>query len=128
MRFRVKTLVDITETRVNRNDGSKEYKQQSNFTTLLQTIGIRVNPIFESSPRIESIEVDSDFGTNVKGEHTVWIWDFDVEYGGGIDIDEMNNMFDLMPVSIDLDETVKINKSVFHTKDKKFKNLIIEEI
>ena len=128
MKFKVTTLVDITETRVNRNDGTTAYKQQQNFTTLLQTIGIKVNPVYTTSPQMSSVEVDGMFGTNAKGEHTIWTWDFEVEYEGGITVDEMVEMIDLLPVLSNLDESIKINKDVFHTKDKKYKNTIIEDL
>ena len=44
MRFIIHTLVDITETGSRRGEDPKQYRQQQNFLTVMQTIGLRVNP------------------------------------------------------------------------------------
>ena len=126
MQILIKTVVDITETSQNRNDGSKQYQQQSNFNTVLQTVGIKINPYYTQAPQRESVEIQKEFGSNIRGEHNVWTFTIDVEYEGGISQDDLVELFNLVPVSTDLDETVKINKNVFHTKDKKYKNVLFE--
>jgi len=126
MQIQIKTVVDITETNRNRNDGSVEYKQQSNLNTLIQTVGIKVNSYYDSPPQLESLELTDEFGSNIKGEHNVWTFTLNVEYEGGIDHNDLLELFDLVPVTTDLNETVKINKNVFHTKDKKYKNISFE--
>ena len=125
MKIVINTVVDITETKRNRNDNTKEYKQQTNFNTLLQTVGMKVNPYYSSSPVMKSVDVDKiGFGSNVKGEHNVWTFTIDIEYSGGISKEDLIGLFDIVPVAVDLDETVKINKNVFHTKNKKYKNIV----
>ena len=126
MKILIKTVVDITETHQNKNDGSKEYQQQCNFNSLLQIIGIKINPYYSQSPQEHSIDIDNEFGSNIKGEHSVWTFEVDVEYEGGISKEDLLELFDLIPVITDLNETVKINKNVFHTKDKKYKNILFE--
>ena len=123
MQIQINTVVDITQTNQNRNDGSLQYKQQSNLNTLLQTVGIKVNPYYSEPPVMKSIEVTNQFGTNIKGEHNVWMFTIDVEYEGGINQQDLVELFDLVPINVDLNESVKINKNVFHTKDKKYKNI-----
>lgn len=125
MKIVINTVVDITETKRNRNDNTKEYKQQTNFNTLLQTVGMKVNPYYSSSPVLSSVDVDNlGFGSNIKGEHNVWTFTIDIEYSDGISLDDLTALFDIVPIAVDLDETVKINKNVFHTKSKKYKNIV----
>jgi len=126
MQIEIKTVVDITETNRNRNDGSVQYKQQANLNTLVQTVGMKVNSYYDSSPQLENIELTDEFGSNIKGEHNVWTFVLNVEYEQGITKDDLLELFDLVPIITDLDETVKINKNVFHTKDKKYKNIFFE--
>jgi hypothetical protein len=127
MQIKILTVVDITETMRNRNDKTKEYKQQCNFNTVLQTIAMKANPYYTQSPTVESIVVDKlSFGSNIKGEHNVWSFIVDIEYEDSIVQDDLQELFDLIPVILDLDETVKINKGVFHTKDKKFANIVFK--
>lgn len=126
MQIQIKTVVDITETNRNRNDGSVQYKQQANLNTLVQTVGMKVNSYYDSPPQLESIEITDEFGSNIKGEHNVWTFILNVEYEAGITKDDLLELFDLVPIIADLNETVKINKNVFHTKDKKYKNISFE--
>ena len=129
MKIKIKTVVDITETNRNRNDGTKEYKQQTNFNTLLQSVGLRVNPYYSKSPMVESTTTDKlGFGSNIKGEHNVWSFTIDIEYSSGINEQDLLDIFDVVPIATDLDETVKINKSIFHTKSAKFKNIVFDII
>ena len=45
MNFNLFTKVDITKTNARRGDDPFKMKQQQNYLTVLQTIGLRVNPI-----------------------------------------------------------------------------------
>ena len=129
MQILIHTLVDITETNRNRNDKSLEYKQQSNFNTLLQTVGLKANPLYDYSPSTSTVDVkDLGFGSSIKGEHTVWTFTINIEYVSSIKLDDLYDLFNLLPINIDLSETAKINKGVFYTKDKKFTNITFEII
>ena len=56
MIFRLQTLIDITETGTRRQSQDKfAYKQEANFQTVLQTIGMRVNLDYENSPSFEQL-------------------------------------------------------------------------
>ena len=117
MKFRIQTLIDITETGARRQDNDKRaYKQQANFQTLLQTIGIRVNPYYENSPGFEELSIGKiGFGDKYKGKHKVWTFNFYIEYEGGLDINMLTSDFDLIPIILGLEETIKADKALFRT-------------
>ncbi len=132
--FRVLTLVDITETRQNRKEVNKEleYQQQQNFVTLLQAIGMRVNPLYDKSPKIVEEDVKAHkFGSAFKGKHTVWSWDFMIEYDGGFTDDTGDETgllvsdLNLVPIITGLKESAKFAFSVFNTKSDADRNTYI---
>lgn len=130
MKFRITTLVDITETSVRKGSGldKKLEHQQANFMTVYQVIGLRTNPTdFEISIKEDKIG-SIGFGSRYKGDHRYWICEFIVEAEQSLSIDMMIADFDLVPIITDLDETVKINNSVFRTTESKDKNIIFELI
>ena len=125
-RFKILTLVDITETKQNRKEVNKEfeYQQQQNFTMLIQTIGMRVNPMYDISPKILNEDVKShNFGSAFKGKQTIWSWEFYIEFDGGFTDDSgketglLESDLNLIPVITNLDETATFNFPVFNTKD-----------
>ena len=122
MKFIIKTLVDITETNARRGDGDS-YKQQQNFMSTLQTIGIRANPSNITVSQEE--ESTTKFGSTYKGNQSVWTMNFEIEYGGTT-IDMLKQDFDLVPIIDNLSETVKLDKAIFFTKDPKITNIIFE--
>ena len=126
MRFKIFTVVDITETKARRGDDKKLYSQQTNYNTVLQTIGLRVNlnPIYCKS-HTENID-KTDFGTTVKGKQRYWEFCFEVEYEGALSLDMMMSDFDLIPVITDLDETVHNHNKVFRTSCPNDRNIVFE--
>ena len=125
MRFIIRTLFDITETRARKGDDSYKVKQQQNYLSILNTIGLRVNPTYVSEPT-NSEQILKGFGTSYKGKQKVWTYTFDVEYEGALDIATMINDFNLCPIITGLDETVDINPAVIRTQDKALTNIIFE--
>jgi hypothetical protein len=133
--FTIYTLIDITETgRHAFSTGTElEKKQQQNFMTLMQTIGLRANPMYERKPSvIEDYDVKTlPFGKKFKSKHRVWQWDFYIESDGELRDSEGNEVgfllkdLHLIPVITDLSETAKINTAVFNTIDPDFCNTII---
>ena len=115
MRFKLYTTVDITETNAKRQEDRKMYSQQTNYNTVLQTIGLRVNlnPNYVKS-YVEDIS-KLGFGATIKGKQRYWEFCFDVEYEGALNIDMMINDFDLIPVITELDETVHNHNKIFRT-------------
>lgn len=117
MKFRLKTLIDITETGARRTDEDKfAYKQEANFQTMLQTIGLRVNIEYKNKPRVEEINISKlEFGDKYKGKQRVWTFDFNVDYEGGLNTEMLDRDFDLIPIILELTETAKIEQAVFRT-------------
>lgn len=130
MKFKLYTLVDITQTGTRRTDPDKRsYHQQSNFMTAVNLIGLRANPDYETGPSISNIAVGNmKFGDKYKGKQNVWEFEFDIPYEGALSTDMLINDFDLVPVVTELDETVKIEQSVFRTKCPDYTNIIFEII
>ena len=124
MRFIIHTLVDITETGSRRGEDPKQYRQQQNFLTVMQTIGLRVNPEYVSPPTIIS-EVPSklELGTSYKTKQSVWKYVFDMEFDGALDIETLVNDFNLIPIITDLDETAKFENAHFLTKNTALTNI-----
>lgn len=117
MKFRLHTLIDITETGTRRHDEDKfAYKQEANFQTVLQTIGLRVNIEYDNRPSIEELSIAKlGFGDKYKGKQNVWTFDFYTEYEGGLDIDMLYNDFNLVPIITGLNETIKFEQALFRT-------------
>ena len=95
MKFIIETLVDITETQARRGADRLLVNQQANYNTIIQTAGLRVNPI-PSQVSINEKDVTGMFGTAYKGIHRVWTIEIDYEYEGGVDIDMLTEDFDLI--------------------------------
>lgn len=117
MKFRLETLIDITETQAKRSEGDRlAYQQESNFQTVLQTIGLRVNFSYEKSPQIKELTIGKmGFGDKYKGKQKVWAFDFEVEYEDALTLDMLNNDFDLIPIITGLNETTATDKALFRT-------------
>lgn len=120
MKFCLQTLVDITETKARRTDEDKfAYKQEANFQTVLQTIGLRVNIFYDESPSCEEIALGKiGFGDKYKGKHKVWRFVFGIEYEDGLTLDMLNDDFNLIPIILGLNETAKLEQAVFRTTPK----------
>ena len=129
MRFVIHTLVDITETGSRRGEDPKQYRQQQNFLTVMQTIGLRVNPEYVSPPAIIS-EVPSKLGlgTSYTTKQNVWAYKFDIDYEGALDIETLVNDFDLIPIITQLDETAKFENAHFLTKNTALINISFQVV
>ena len=120
MKFKIDTLIDITETNVRRQDNDKfAYKQQANFQTLLQTIGLRCNINYDKSPTFGELNIAKLlFSDKYIGKQKMWTFCFEVEYQEALNIDMLNKDFDLIPIITGLEETINLNKALFRTTDK----------
>jgi|TARA_B000000532_G_C18768635_1_gene362989 hypothetical protein len=126
------TLVDITETKSYRSPDQKANHQQANFMTFFQTLCLGINFLYNKSPEIIDCDEkklrDLGFGSEYKGNHTVWCLEAWVDDGREEPpVENLINDFDLVPVIPGLDETIVINNNVFRTTDKKAKNIIFKE-
>jgi hypothetical protein len=133
-RIEIRTLVDITNTKVNRpNQGSQlEYDQNRNFITLRQCVELRSIVSFDNPPRCEEIEVDGlGFGPDYKGLHKVWIFEFTPDRSGvylqnNDPIGGLVDDLDSVPIIKNLTETINIAKAIFDCKNTASKNTIIK--
>lgn len=125
MRFRIRTLVDITHTRVRRRN-DKASAQQDNYDTVMQTIGIRVNP--ENINVYTKHEQATGLGSRYQGEQQVWYFDFTPNIEDAVTLDMLIDDFNLIPFITELDETVEFTENYFLTKDRKMTNISFELI
>ena len=133
-RFKIETLLDITETKQYRKEPGKEFpwQQQQNFVMLLQTIGMRVNPQYNTAPQVDEVNLkDYHFGTSFKGIHNVWSWEFYIEYDGDF-TDAVGNPIGLLlqdlhfvPMITELTETVKLRMSMFDSRGIDSRNILV---
>ena len=127
MRFIIHTLVDITETGSRRGEDPKQYRQQQNFLTVMQTIGLRVNPTYVKAPEVvKEVPSKLGLGTSYKTKQSVWKYVFDMEYDGALDIETLVNDFDLIPIITQLDETAEFDNAHFLTKDTALTNITFQ--
>ena len=127
MRFKIHTLVDITETGARRGEGDA-YKQQQNYMTVLQTVGLRSNPSNVKVSTANTAIGNLGFGKKYKGQQSMWTFDFDIEYEAGHSIELLTKDFDMVPFISGLEETAKFERSIFYTQDLDLTNIIFEEI
>lgn len=124
-RFKLYTLVDITQTNARRGDNLFEWNQQQNFLTVLQTIGMRVNPTVDKTP--ELVNEFPKFGSKYKNVKSAWCLEFAIDYDEAMDVELLNNDFDLVPFISNLDEQVTFKDSVFRTKGTDT-NIVFEQL
>lgn len=128
MKFNLYTLVDITETRARKGEEPKLMRQQQNFLTVLQTIGLRVNPSYIESPKIiKETPNKLGLGSTYKTKQNVWEFSFDIEYEGALSVEMLTNDFNLIPVITNLNETVEFENATFITKNKDINNIVFVE-
>jgi hypothetical protein len=133
------TLVDITATGVTHYRPDQEYQrnQQRNWETVLQTIGLRTQPMMVKGPVVLETNLNDgwEFGENYQGSHCVWAWTFGVEhedvYGTYDDATAgLLKDFEQVPVITGLDETARFMLPIFYPygpiKNIYFKDLAID--
>ena len=120
------TLVDVTETKARRGDDKFKLSQQANYMTMLQTAGLRINPNPISLKQYTKELNGLGFGTSFTGMQSYWTFKFNFETEAGLNLELLQQDFDLVPVLSGLNETVDFKNSVFRTTDKKEKNIIFK--
>lgn len=129
MRFEIKTLVDVTETNARKGQDKKLVNQQDNFNTLYNTIGLRTNPTEIVVSVNEELITKLGFGTSYKGKHKIWTVEFFVEAEASTSVELMQDDFELVPIISNLDETAKLDKSMFITSaNNTLTNIIFNQI
>jgi hypothetical protein len=132
----IKTLIDVTNTNKNRSNQATgiEYDQYRNYTTLMQTIGLRCIIDYDSDPQVENLDIKNlGFGSAYKGKHNVWTFRFRPDRrlafeDNGNPVGLLLNDIHEVPIIQKLTETINIDKAVFFTYDSQHKNTIITAI
>lgn len=129
--FTTYTLVDVTDSRVTHPSQSqtKEYNQAQNLNVLLQTVGLRAQPVVSSVLLLENEDVSEyNFGTAFTGSHSIWVVKFATEYVGAWEKDgdslyHLNNDTNQVAIAVGLDETATIDPALFDTSSSNNKNI-----
>lgn len=132
----VKTLIDVTCTNVKRaNQGSAlQFDQHKNWITLNQCIEIRSIITYSGNPIVETVDIQNlGFGSNFKGKHKVWTWQFYPDRDNMFQTDTnpiglLLQDFDQVPVIKNLSETINIDRAVFDSSNSNTKNILFRLI
>jgi len=134
------TLVDCTSTGVTRGD-SKGRNQQRNWETILQTTGILTQPIILELPQFDTFQnIDKMKGSvlykilgnrykfefeMLKPSLNFWVFAIGSEHQGvfGDKLERLHEVFDMIPVIPNLNNTIDLVPSVFHTTDPEHINI-----
>jgi hypothetical protein len=117
MRYQIITLVDITKTNPHRGStDSLTLGQQSNYNTLIQTIGLRANIDSSIDPITNTGRLPNPF----TGKGAYWTFVFEVERDDIFvkDTDPIGLLkddLDSVPVVIGLKDTVNFKLPIFQT-------------
>jgi hypothetical protein len=123
-RYKLHTLIDITETNARRGEDPRAYKQQQNWMALIQTLGLRCNPIVTHTECKNASVANLGFGTAYTSSQQVWTVYFDFEHEDDNDLTFLVSDFDLVPVAAGLDETIALETDIFRTESKKYCNIV----
>ena len=125
-RIQIFTVIDMTETNVGRSGEAKQRNQQANYNTVVQTAGLRVNPMPIALESKVDVVDGIGFGSSIKDKQRYWVFTFQHEFENALNIDQLKDDFDLVPVITGLDETALINNSAFRTKDSVETNIVFK--
>ncbi|MAI03869.1 MAG: hypothetical protein CMQ75_05035 [Gammaproteobacteria bacterium] len=112
------TLVDITNTNESKHNRNHiKFYQQQNLNTLVQTIGLRSQPLNPSVDVIMAQDiVNFGFGKQYHGLHTVWRLQFSIEHGQVLeDMSVLLQDCNGIPVYTGLEETAELSSKCFET-------------
>jgi hypothetical protein len=120
--FQGHTLVDITATGVTRGDDDHvERNQQRNWETVLQCMGLRVQPHHIQLPAVSQCEdiATAEFGDFYQGTQRVWTWTWAVEPDGIYDLPNnplggLLKDFEQVPIVAGLEETARFMLPIFY--------------
>ena len=125
-RIQIFTVIDMTETNVGRSGEARQRNQQANYNTVVQTAGLRVNPMPIALESKVGVVDGIGFGSSIKDKQRYWVFTFQHEFENALNIDQIKDDFDLVPVITGLDETAMINNSAFRTKDSVETNIVFK--
>ena len=133
-KIQLRTLIDVTPTGVSRFQINKEleHNQQKNWITLLQAIELRSLIEFEQAAIGETLELRAlGFGEKHRGIHAMWTLIFTTDRDGcyanekspiGLLMDDLHEV----PIITNLSETINMNRPVFDTRSRFYRNTVIK--
>lgn len=132
----IKTLLDITNSKVARNSvgNEQEHNQYKNWITFLQCIGLRSIILYDNDPLSEIVDVKNlKFGSKHKGKHQVWTFRFTTDRSDcytqdGNKVKLLIDDLHEVPVIEKLTETINISKAVFDLQNPQWKNTTVDVI
>lgn len=135
-KIQIKTLIDVTPTGVTRFQSGKEieHNQHKNWITLLQAIELRSLIEFEEPATCQTLELRAlGFGEKHRGTHSMWTFTFstdrDLSYADdtgplGLLLSDLHEV----PIITNLTETINMNRPIFNTQSRFYKNTVIKII
>lgn len=134
--YELYTLIDITDTGVTdiRNKETKEYNQAQNLNVLLQLIGLRTQPINYKVTEIPKRGIKKyELGSEYCGNHRLWKLEFEVDREDVWKKDDdtfyyLKSDCDKVAITTLLDETAKLDNSIFDCFSIKYKNITFNKI
>jgi hypothetical protein len=112
MIYTLYTLVDITATGQFRSRSDLERLQQQNFDTVIQTIGLAGNLMYDITP----VLIPADIFGNPDQKCWYFEWYMEREHLFEVDGDELarlKELFEFVPVITGLSETAKFERPMF---------------
>jgi hypothetical protein len=128
MKFKIRTLVDITCTQARKGADPIEYRKQQNYMTFVQTLSLRTNFVNLVLYVDEDVNINKlNFGTEYKGKHRVWTGTFETERVDDVlTVEQLNEDFDIVPIIIGLNETVNLEFPSFRSQNDAYRNIYFE--
>lgn len=123
------TLVDISNTNESKHDRHKiKFFQQQNLNTLVQTIGLRSQPMHSKVELNMAQDIANlGFGKQYQGLHTVWKMQFSIEHSSVFSLKDLLDDCNGIPIYTELEETTELPSKCFETHDSDLINLCFED-
>jgi len=125
--YQVYSLIDITKTDQHRHKSMDRMAvdQQSNYNVFEQCLMLRSNVNIHSRPVTLHKDVKSfAFGSKYQGQHQIWFMEFDVEHPHSLELSQLEDDFNMVPMISGLKESINSNNNVYITKDTVNKNIV----
>ncbi len=129
------SLIDITATKKLKGNDPDDIarNQQRNWETVIQCMGLRVQPQLIQDPVIVTDNLKRfKFGDFYEGEHRVWQWMWAIEREGVYDLANQKlgalmQDFEQVPIIVGLEETARFMLPIFYPYGT-IKNIYFEQI
>ena len=93
--------------------------------TFENSLQLRSNVNIVSGPTAEKQDITNlMFGENYVGEHMVWTTVIELDFPDAVKQEFFEEDFDLIPMVIGLDETIKIKTGAYRTMDPEHTNIL----